>query len=131
MADLFSNEWINKLKDAWNAEPEVSGKLAEIKYSTTIGAGFQDEATPKVYFVVKEGKAVDAGVYSGQKVDWDMRAKEDTWKDWQKEGVGLTGLTAALATGKLKFLAGDYVAMLKNPSMAGPFGKCFNLMQKI
>ena len=131
MADLFTNEWINKLKDAWNAEPEVAGALEKIGYSTVIGAGFQEDDTPKVYFIVEKGKAVDAGVYNGQKVDWDMRAKEDTWKEWQKEGVGLTGLTAALATGKLKFKAGDYGSMLKNPSLAGPFGKCFNLMQKI
>ncbi len=23
MAELFSDEWMNQLKDAWNAEPEV------------------------------------------------------------------------------------------------------------
>ncbi len=28
MAELFSADWMNQLKDAWNAEPEVRGKLA-------------------------------------------------------------------------------------------------------
>jgi len=131
MAELFSNEWINKLKDAWNQEPEVSGALAKIGFDTMIGAGFQNEDTARVYFKVEKGISVEAGLYSGQKLDWDMRATKETWEEWAKEGVGLTGLGVAFATGKLKFKVGDYGAMIKNPSLAGPFGKCFNLMQKI
>ncbi|MGB5641439.1 MAG: SCP-2 sterol transfer family protein, partial [Sedimenticolaceae bacterium] len=34
MAELFSAEWMNQLKDAWNAEPEVRDKLAEIGFSS-------------------------------------------------------------------------------------------------
>ena len=34
-------------------------------------------------------------------------------------------------TGKLKFVKGDYKAMLKDPRMAGPFVKSFGLMQRI
>ena len=30
MAELFSADWMNELKDAWNDEPEVRDKLAEI-----------------------------------------------------------------------------------------------------
>ena len=30
MAELFSAEWMNQLKDAWNEEPEVRDKLAAL-----------------------------------------------------------------------------------------------------
>jgi hypothetical protein len=33
--------------------------------------------------------------------------------------------------GKLKFVKGDFAAMIKNPSMAGPFIKSFSLMSEI
>lgn len=100
--ELFSNEWINKLKDAWNAEPEVSGVLEKAGFDTMIGAGFQSEEKPKVFFKVVKGKAVEVGFFSDQKLDWDMRAEKDTWDTWAKEGVGFTGLGVAVATGKLK-----------------------------
>ncbi len=41
MAELFSNEWINRLKDLWNETPEVSDKLAEINFNATIACGYQ------------------------------------------------------------------------------------------
>jgi len=37
----------------------------------------------------------------------------------------------AVATGKLKFNSGDFGAMIKNPSMAGPFVESFSLMSQI
>ena len=40
MAALFSAEWMNQLKDAWNNEPEVSGKLAEIGFDSISTCGF-------------------------------------------------------------------------------------------
>ncbi|HEO64274.1 MAG TPA: SCP-2 sterol transfer family protein [Spirochaetes bacterium] len=129
--EMFSDEWINKLKDAWNADPEVSGALEKAGFDTVIGAGYKDDNDPRVFFKVVKGKAVEAGLYNGQKLDWDMRANTDTWEAWAKDGVGLTGLGVALTTGKLKFKTGDYATMLKNPTLAGPFSKCFNLMQKI
>jgi hypothetical protein len=43
----------------------------------------------------------------------------------------MVGLGTAYTFGKLKFLVGDYGAMIKNPAMAGPFIKSFGLMAKI
>ena len=131
MAQLFSDEWINALKDAWNEDPEVSDKLAEINFSSVITCGFKDDDKPLCVFVVENGKAVSAGLYNGEKADWDMRATEDNWAKWIKKPLTMTSMGMAFATGKLKFVRGDFKAMIKNPSMAGPFVKSFALMGKI
>ena len=47
MALLFTDEWINALKDAWNNDPEVSRKLVEIDFSSVITCGFKNEDTPR------------------------------------------------------------------------------------
>jgi hypothetical protein len=115
----------------WNSEPEVSDALAKINFNSVIGVGFPDEDKPRGVFVVENGKAVRAGTYAGEALNWDMRAKPDDWAKWQAKGIGMTGLGMAAATGKLKFRTGDYGSMLKNPAMAGPFVKSFSLMGKV
>jgi len=52
MAQLFSEAWMNQLKDAWNADPEVKDKLAEISFNSVIVCGFKDEENPSGVFVV-------------------------------------------------------------------------------
>ncbi|WPL16699.1 Putative sterol carrier protein [Thiorhodovibrio winogradskyi] len=131
MAQLFSADWMNQLKDAWNAEPEVSQKLAEINFSSTIACGFKDEENPRGVFVVENGICTQAGDWNGQTPDWDMRAEMKDWLKWVEKGIGMMGLGTAYATGKLKFKVGDYGAMIKDPRMAGPFVKSFGLMQQV
>lgn len=131
MAELFSAEWMNALKDAWNAEPDVRGRLEEIGFNSTITCGFKDEDTPRGVFVVENGTCVRAGDFDGTEPDWDMRATPDNWKKWASEGIGMTGLGTAFAMGKLKFMKGDFAAMIKDPRMAGPFVKSFSLMGQI
>jgi len=131
MSQLFSNEWINKLKDLWNEDKEVSGKLAEINFCSTITCGFKGENLPLCVFVVENGIAVSAGLYNGEKADWDMRADQKNWDKWTTKPLGMTSMGMAFATGKLQFKSGDFKAMIKNPSMAGPFVKSFALMTKI
>lgn len=131
MAQLFSNEWINALKDEWNADAEVSGKLAEINFNSVITCGFKDDDQPLCVFVVEDGVATSAGLYNGEKADWDMRATEDNWNKWAKKPLNMATMGLAFTTGKLKFPIGDFKAMIKNPSMAGPFVKSFALMGKI
>ena len=128
MAQLFSDEWINKLKDAWNADQEVSGKLAEIGFSSTITCGFKGEDQPLCVFNVENGEAISAGLYNGEKPDWDMRASKDNWMKWVEKPLGMTSMGVAFTTGKLKFIEGDFKQMIKTPSMAGPFVKSFSLM---
>ncbi len=131
MAKLFSDEWINELKDAWNGEPEVSDALAKINFNSVITCGFKDEEKPRCVFVVENGEAVRAGLYNGETPDWDMRADEKDWMKWVEKPLGMTGMGMAFTTGKLKFFSGDFKSMIKNPSMAGPFVKSFALMHKI
>jgi len=131
MAALFSADWMNQLKDAWNAEPEVKDKLAEIHFNSVIACGFKDEASPRGVFVVKNGECVSAGAWNGEEANWDMRAERKDWMKWVENGLGMAGMGMAFTTGKLKFLKGDFKAMIKDPRMAGPFVKSFALMKKI
>jgi putative sterol carrier protein len=131
MAQLFSDEWINALKDAWNATPDVADKLAEINFCSTITCGFKEDDTPQCVFVVENGKAIWAGLYNGETADWDMRANVSDWEKWTQKPLGLTSMGMAVATGKLKFVSGDFKAMIKNPSMAQPFIRSFALMTQI
>jgi putative sterol carrier protein len=131
MAQLFTDEWINALKDAWNANAEVSDALAKIDFDSVITCGFKGEETPLCVFVVEKGVAVSAGLYNGEKADWDMRAAQKEWDKWTTKPLGMASMGMAFTTGKLKFVQGDFKAMIKNPSMAVPFVKSFGLMVDI
>jgi len=131
MIELFSDEWINKLKDLWNNDPEVSDKLAEINFCSTITCGFKNEDKPRCVFVIENGKSISAGLYNSESADWDMRADEKNWKKWAEKPLNMASMGFAFTTGKLKFEKGDFKAMIKNPSMAIPFVKSFGLMGKI
>jgi len=129
--ELFSEAWMNQLKDAWNAEPEVKDALAAIGFNSVIACGFKDEEKPRGVFVVENGECVRAGSYNDEQMDWDMRADKKDWMKWVEKGLGMTGMGMAFTTGKLKFMKGDFKAMIKDPRMAGPFVKSFGLMNKI
>ncbi len=128
MAELFSDEWMKGFMDAWNGEPDLSDALAEINFNSVIGYGFQGDDAPTGVITIENGKAVSAGAYNGENLNWDLRANKDNWEKWLKKGVGMAGLGMAYTTGKLKFNVGDYGAMLKDPRMAGPFIKSFSVM---
>ena len=128
MADLFSDDWMKGYMDAWNNEPELADALAEINFSSVIGYGFQGDDTPAGVMTVENGKVVSAGAYDGETLNWDIRAKPDNWNKWLSKGIGMAGLGMAYTTGKMKFVVGDYSAMLKDPRMAGPFIKSFSVM---
>jgi len=128
---LFDNAWMKKYKDEWNKDPYLSRHLNEIKFSSTIGYGFPDEEKPRSYIVVENGYVVEAGDYNSQPLNWDLRAKENHWKEWIQREVGSTGLGLAYTTGKLKFVEGDYNSMIRNPNMVTPFIKSFSAMGRI
>ena len=128
MAELFSAEWMNSFMEQWNAESELSDALAEIGFASTIGYGFPDDEQPLGVLVVENGKAVAAGAYEGQELNWDLRAKPEQWQKWMEKPPGMMGLGTAFASGKIKFKIGDYSAMVKDPRMAGPFIRSFSVM---
>ena len=128
MADLFSDEWMKSFMDAWNNEPALSDALAKINFNSVIGYGFQGDDGPTGVITVENGKVTAAGAYNGENLSWDIRAKQASWDKWLSKGIGMAGLGMAYTTGKMKFVVGDYMAMAKDPRMAGPFIKSFSVM---
>ena len=118
MSQLFNDIWMKKYQSIWNKDPELSTALEKISFDSTIGYGFPDETTPRGFIVIKNGHVVDAGSYQGQPLNWDLRAKEDHWKEWLNREVGLTSV-------------GDYKNIFKSPSMSRPFVKSFSAMGRV
>ncbi|HGG59335.1 MAG TPA: SCP-2 sterol transfer family protein [Gammaproteobacteria bacterium] len=131
MSALFSAEWMEAFKNAWNAEPELAGALEKIGFNSVIGYGFPDEDAPRGVLTVENGQAVSGEAYTGQELNWDIRAKEAQWTKWMSKPPGMTGLGLAFTTGKMKFVVGDYGAMIKDPRMAKPFIKSFSVMAQV
>jgi len=131
MADLFSDEWMKAFMVAWNNEPALSGALAQIGFNSNIGYGFDGEDAPRGVLVVENGVATAAGTFNSEELNWDLRANQANWDKWRKKGIGMAGLGMAYASRKLKFNVGDYGAMIKDPRMAGPFIKSFNIMGQV
>jgi hypothetical protein len=131
MADLFSDAWMKGYLEEWNKETELSDALAKINFNSKIAYGFENEDKPKGILVIENGKAVVAGTYNGEQLNWDLRASLDNWQKWFEKGLGMAGLGMAYVGGKLKFKVGDYGAMIKDPRMAGPFVKSFTVMGRV
>ena len=130
-ADLFSPAWMERFREGWNAEPALAGALGKIGFNSIIGYGFRGEQTPRGVLVVDNGVAVRAKAYSGERLDWDLRADPETWASWLEQPPGMVSLGMAYASSRLQFVTGDYVTMIKEPSMAGPFMKSFSVMARV
>lgn len=129
--ELFSDDWMKKYMIEWNNEATLAGKLEEISFNSTIAYGVDGEDQPRGIIHIKNGIATSAGAYNGEENNWDLRAREETWKDWMKKEMGMMGLGAAYTTRRLKFANGDYKAMIRDPRMAGPFIKSFTVMGRV
>ncbi|TCK18968.1 hypothetical protein DFR30_2257 [Thiogranum longum] len=128
MSDMFSAEWMNGFKERWNADSDLAGALEKIGFNSTIGYGFDGEASPRGFIRVENGHVVEAGDYNNQELNWDLRATPESWNKWMKKPPGMMGLGMAYTSRKLKFNVGDYTAMIKDPRMAGPFIRSFSAM---
>ncbi len=128
MAELFSADWAGRFGEEWNKEAKLSGELAKIGFNSTIAYGFDGEDKPRAFIKVENGRVTASGAYAGEPVNWDLRASPDNWKKWVSSGMGMVSLGMAYTTRKLKFNTGDYLAMIKDPRMAGPFIESFNVM---
>ena len=128
---MFEEDWMKRFQQAWNAEPGLADALQQINFNSVIAYGFSGADKPVGILTVENGQAVSAGAYNGETVNWDLRASDEHWVKWAKKPPGMMGLGVAYTTGKLKFLVGDYGAMIKDPRMAGPFIKSFAVMAKI
>jgi hypothetical protein len=131
MAELFSAEWMNRFAEEWNKEGKLSGELAKIGFNSTIAYGLTGEDKPRGFIRVENGRVVASGTYAEEAVNWDLRASSENWGKWLAKGLGMVALGMAYTTGKLKFQVGDYLAMVKDPRMAGPFIESFTVMGRV
>lgn len=131
MAELFSDAWMKSFMEEWNKEPELGDALAQINFTSTIAYGFDGEDKPRGVLIIENGKAVAGEAFNGQTINWDLRASQDNWEKWMEKGIGMMGLGMAYTSRKLKFPVGDYMAMIKDPRMAGPFVKSFTVMGQV
>jgi hypothetical protein len=132
-AELFSAEWMNGFKDAWNSNSEITETLAKIKFNSTIAYGFKGADKPLGVIVVKDGVVTSAGAYNDEELNWDLRAPKEKWEKWlaSENGPSKFDLFKPAWMGGLKFKIGNYSAMAKNPSMMGPFLKSFAVMGQV
>ncbi len=131
MSALFSDEWMKGFMEQWNAESTLSDALAKIDFNSVIGYGVPEDDQPRGVLVVENGKAVSAGAYNGEELNWDIRASDAQWQKWISKPPGMMGLGLAFTSGKMKFVVGDYGSMLKDPRMAKPFIKSFSVMARV
>ena len=131
MSQLFSDIWMNDLKDAWNNDAGVYGQLQQTNFTANIAYGFKGEDQPRGLISIVSGKVTNGSAYAGENIDWDLRASPENWQLWLKEGFGLTRLGPAVAMKKLQFTVGNYRQMIRNPSLSHPFLQHFELMRRI
>lgn len=131
MSELFSPDWMAGFASNWNADPELGAALAAIDFNSNVAYGYLGDDAPKGVLIVKQGMVVESGAYAGQPLNWDIRASAETWSGWMKTPPNMMKLGVSYTTGKLKFVVGDYGAMIKDPRMAGPFIKSFAAMSKV
>jgi len=131
MADIFAAQWMQKMMDEWNKEPELADGLSNIGFNSTIAYGFDNEDEPRGVLIIEEGTAVSGANFVDQEFDWDLRASKEDWQKWFKKPPGMMALGIAYTSRQLKFRKGDYISMIKDPRMAGPFLKSFTVMGRV
>lgn len=128
MSTLFSAQWMQVFKDAWNNEKEMIAQLEKNKFSSVIAYGYDTVEHPQLVVVVSNGLISSIGSYNGESAQWDLRASPENWQTWMRKPPGLMGLALAYTSRKLRFRNGDYAAMIRDPQLAGSFVKSFELM---
>ena len=131
MTELFSDEWMQKYLKEWNRDSELVDGLKKAKFSGNITYGYVDDEAPLGIIEISKGRAVYAGHYKDEKIDWDLRATKESWTKWLSHGLGMMALGMAYTSRKMHFRKGDYKAMVKSPTLAKPFVRSFNVMGNV
>jgi len=131
MADLFSGEWAQAYKDAWNADEEITASLQRAGFNSVVAFGLPDVAEPAFIMSIRNGLIASVNNAASEDIKWDIRATKDDWLSLIVKPPGLMKLGIAYTSRKLRFLRGDYATMIKDPSLASAFVKSFALMGKV
>lgn len=131
MAKLFSKEWMASFAELWNKDEEMVENLNQAGFNACIGFGYKGDAEPRGVVEVVNGRVSYAGGHNNHNLDWYMRAAPADWQEWITNGFGLDKLGVSVSSGKLEFLTGDYRRMIRNPNLAKPFLRHFDLMSQL
>jgi len=131
MADLFSNEWAQAFKDAWNADEEITVSLQRAGFNSVVAFGMPDNDEPSFVMTIENGVVSSVNTASVDDIKWDIRATVEDWLSLIVKPPGLMKLGIAYTSRKLRFRKGDYATMIRDPSLAGAFVKSFALMGKV
>ena len=131
MAEMFSSEWARSYMDIWNSDQEITSMLSDAGFSSVVAFGYQEEAAPRFVMTIENGRVVSVDAKPEDQIKWDLRAEQDFWTALLSRPPGLMKLGIAYTSRKLRFNKGDYATMVKDPSLAGAFVKCFALMGKV
>lgn len=131
MADLFSDEWAQAFKDAWNADDDITKSLERAGFNSVVAFGLPDDEVPAFVMSIQNGLVSSINTAPVEDIKWDIRATRDNWLALIVKPPGLMKLGIAYTSRKLRFRTGDYATMIKDPSLAGAFVKSFALMGKV
>jgi len=131
MAELFSKEWALAYMNIWNSDHEITSMLRDAGFNSVVAFGYQDEAAPRFVMTIDNGHVVSVDSRPENEINWDLRAGQEFWLALLSKPPGLMKLGIAYTSRKLRFNKGDYATMVKDPSLAGAFVKCFALMGKV
>jgi len=131
MADLFSSEWAQSFKDAWNADEEITASLQRAGFNSVVAFGVPETDEPSFVMTIENGMVSSINTASADDIMWDIRATADDWLSLIVKPPGLMKLGIAYTSRKLRFRKGDYATMIRDPSLAGAFVKSFALMGKV
>ena len=131
MADLFSNEWAQSFKDAWNADEEITTSLQRAGFNSVVAFGMPENDEPSFVMTIENGVVASVNTASVDDIKWDIRASVEDWLSLIVKPPGLMKLGIAYTSRKLRFRKGDYATMIRDPSLAGAFVKSFALMGKV
>ncbi|MBN4063146.1 hypothetical protein JYT79_00030 [Cardiobacterium sp. AH-315-I02] len=131
MADLFSKEWAQSFKDAWNADEEITASLERADFNSVVAFGLPETDEPSFVMTIQKGLISSINTASSDDIKWDIRATTDDWLSLIVKPPGLMKLGIAYTSRKLRFRKGDYATMIRDSSLAGAFVKSFALMGKV
>ena len=131
MSELFSKEWGQAYKDAWNGDQEITSTLQKADFNSIVAFGLADEDAPRFVMTIENGLVASIDTQPEEAINWDIRATQENWLSLVAKPPGLMKLGIAYTSRKIRFKKGDYATMVKDPSLAGAFVKSFGLMSRI
>ena len=131
MAEIFSTDWMEKYKAKWNGDQVLVKQLSEVDFNSNVSFGLVDEDDPRCVLHIQHGILTSISPYSGEDLDWDLRAGSEFWIEVAKQPPSLMKLGLAYTSRKLKFNKGQYSSMVKDPSLSNAFMKSLALMSQI